>query len=359
MSENQQVATRQPPKVVALLDQHMEQFAAALPATIPSERFIRVVKTALQRNPDLMRASPKSILLACEKAAADGLVLDGRDAALVMFKGEAQYIPMIGGIIKRAYNTGLVASIHVHLVYKRETEEIDPHTGRPRFMFIAGDDERIEHSPIVFGEKGPVVGAYAILRFKSGGVVRELMTIEEIERIARMQAKNVGDNGKLKGVWGQHFGEMAKKTVLRRLFKRQPMDSDLNRLFAEGDEPDDDFDQRDDEERSRDEGKARTGRGPKRTAAAASKLNDPEPIDAEYTEHDPETGEIHDDGPEGPDDYDQSPEPEQTRAAPQQARQQPRQAARPQSTRQQAKPAQRPAERDDDGFPAADGVDVF
>lgn len=346
-----------PLAIIEKLDLHAETIAKSLPATITSDRFIRTVKTALQRNPDLQKCTPKSILLACERAAADGLMLDGRDAALGIFRGEAVYLPMVGGMIKRAYNTGLVASIHVHLVYQKETEELDPLTGRPRFLFTAGDDERIEHSPIVFGERGPVVGCYAILRSKAGGVSRELMTTVEIIRIAKLQAKN-HENGKLKGIWAQHFDEMAKKTVLRRLFKRQPMDSDLNRLFAEGD-GDDDFDQRTDEERLQEEGKARTGRGPKQTASAASKLNEPEILDGEFVEHDPETGEIHDDEPaydDGPN-YDE-PEPEPARQPAKAAAQRPAQASRPQTAHAQAKPAQRAPERDDEGFPARDG-DVF
>lgn len=288
---NELVAQNKPvPAVIGALDNQMEAFAAALPPSIPSERFLRIIKTAIQNNPDLMKADTKSVVLACQKAAADGLVLDGREAALVVYSGKAAYMPMYQGLLKRIRNTGLISTVQAYCVYQNETTEENPVTGRPRFLYIAGDDEHIEHAPIVFGERGPLVGVYSIIKQRDGGVTRVVMSREEVVRIARMQSKNV-DGNNLKGIWKQHFEEMAKKTVLRRHCKYLGMDSDLSRLFDEGDDPSpEDFDQRDDEERARDEGKAR---GPKRASNAAARLAGPPADDGQTIEHDPETGEVH------------------------------------------------------------------
>ena len=65
----------------AQLKKRESQFAAALPAHMPVERFMRVVLTAAQNNPDLVRADRPSFFNACMKAAQDGLLPDGREGA--------------------------------------------------------------------------------------------------------------------------------------------------------------------------------------------------------------------------------------------------------------------------------------
>ncbi len=51
-----------------------DQFKAALPAHIPAERFMRVVMTAVQNNPDLLKADRRSLWNSAMKAAQDGLL---------------------------------------------------------------------------------------------------------------------------------------------------------------------------------------------------------------------------------------------------------------------------------------------
>src|SRR3954454_16240199 len=74
-----------------------------LPPSLPSDKFIRTVQTAIALNPDIAEADKSSVLGACMKAAADGLVLDGREAVLTVYntkqkdgsyKKVAQYLPM-------------------------------------------------------------------------------------------------------------------------------------------------------------------------------------------------------------------------------------------------------------------------
>src|SRR3954465_4392012 len=62
------------------------EVGAALPQHIPVERFMRVVLTAVNESPDLLDADRRSLLGASLKAAQDGLLPDGRDGALVVYK---------------------------------------------------------------------------------------------------------------------------------------------------------------------------------------------------------------------------------------------------------------------------------
>ena len=49
-------------------------------------RFMRTLNNAILRDPQIAEASKQSIFLECQKAATDGLLLDGREAALTRFK---------------------------------------------------------------------------------------------------------------------------------------------------------------------------------------------------------------------------------------------------------------------------------
>ncbi|MCA3247381.1 MAG: recombinase RecT [Azospirillum sp.] len=185
------------------------QFAAALPAHIPPEKFVRTVMTALQVNPGIVECSRPSIYAACMKAAQDGLVLDGREAALVKFGSEAQYMKMVAGILKQARNSGDISTLNAHVVYERDT-----------FSYTLGDDEKIEHKPHLGEDRGKPVLVYAVARLKDGGVQRAVMTVAEVEKVrAVSRAKGAGP-------WTQWWDEMAKKTVIRRLAKYLPSSTD-------------------------------------------------------------------------------------------------------------------------------------
>ena len=90
------------------------QFQAALPAHIPVERFVRVLQTSVQQNPDLLKCSRRSLWNSAMKAAQDGLLPDGREGAIVPYKGQAQWMPMIAGIRKKVRNSGEIATCHGH-----------------------------------------------------------------------------------------------------------------------------------------------------------------------------------------------------------------------------------------------------
>lgn len=216
-----------------------QEFARSLPPSIPADKFVRTVQTAIQMNPDIAVCTKESVVNACMKAASDGLILDGREAALTVYNvkkkdragnetwvKEAQYMPMVTGIIKRVRNSGEVSRFNAFVVHKNDT-----------FKVSYGLEMALEHVPN-FENPGAPIGAYAICRFKDGLDDFEFMTTQQIEAI---QARSKSPD---KGPWKTDKEEMWKKTVMRRLSKRLPMDSDIRNvvqrvddLFAP-DEPD-------------------------------------------------------------------------------------------------------------------------
>ena len=187
------------------------EFKAALPPHIPVERFKRVALTAIQNTPALAQADRRSLFGALVRLAQDGLLPDGREAAVVMFGNKAQAMPMIAGILKRVRQSGEVARVSAQVVYKNDT-----------FTVRYGFDEDVEHIPPALDEpRGEPIGAYATAVLKDGSQLLEVMSLEEIEKVRAVSraARN--------GPWVAWWSEMARKTVMRRLSKRLPMSTDL------------------------------------------------------------------------------------------------------------------------------------
>jgi recombination protein RecT len=195
------------------------EIAAALPPHIPPERFMRVVVTAVNADPALLDADRKSLFEASMRSAQDGLLPDKREGALVIFKNRVQWMPMIAGILKKVRNSGELVSIGAHVVYEND-----------RFAYVLGDEERIEHEPKMDGPRGKARAVYAIAKTKDGGIYREVMSLEEVEKVRKVS--RAANNGP----WVEWWEEMARKTVLRRLAKRLPMSSDMDDLMRRDDE---------------------------------------------------------------------------------------------------------------------------
>jgi recombination protein RecT len=223
----------QPPKQLPAIEvlrqtiMKMEpEFAMALPPQIPPQKFVRTLVTAVQMNQDLLDADRRSLLGSCMKAAQDGLMLDGREAALVIFRTKngpmVQYMPMIGGLLKKLRNSGELASFAAYIAHENDS-----------FRYELGDDERIIHQPKLDGPRGKPIAAYAIARTKDGAVYREVMSVEEIEAVRAVSraAQN--------GPWVTWWGEMAKKSVSRRLMKRLPSSADIDQVLEHDNETND------------------------------------------------------------------------------------------------------------------------
>lgn len=224
------------------IDQLKPEFAKTLPKHIEPDAFVRTVQTAIQLNPDLMNCNPRSLFAACMKAAADGLIIDGREAALVIrnvkvskkdekdrWEKQAVYQPMVQGLMKLARNSGEIASIVSHVVYEHDT-----------FSYVLGDEERIEHAPASFDkDQGQPIAVYAIVKLKDGTAIREVMRKAAVLNIAAQ-----GQNAyQYKPESGKNFAEWWRKTAIRRITKYIPRSSDaIGRFASAAEQIDDDFD---------------------------------------------------------------------------------------------------------------------
>jgi recombination protein RecT len=178
-----------------------------LPPDVSPDKFREVALAAIRRMPGLVSCNRQSLFNALINAAQDGLMPDGREAAIVPRKGMANYQPMVAGIYKKVKTSGSVATISANVVYDGEPFEV-----------LLGDDERIVHrrdmSKVADGNEAAV---YAIATLKDGSKEREVMTWDQVMTV-RQTSSTPND-----GPWVTSPGEMARKTVVRRLAKRLPV----------------------------------------------------------------------------------------------------------------------------------------
>lgn len=199
-----------------------------LPTHISIEKFYAAATTAAVMNPSIQTCDPGSVLTALMKCAADGLVPDGREAALVPYNSKqglkAQYLPMVFGVIKQLRNSSEVVSVWSQVVY--EGEELT--------VYVEDGEQKFDHRFDPLRRGSQIVGAYAVAKLKDGTVEFEPMGLDGIEKRRRSSSNQKGDAPT--GIWAQWYEEMARKTVIKALAKRLPISSDDLRRVQEIDE---------------------------------------------------------------------------------------------------------------------------
>jgi len=201
-----------------------KQLQMAIPKHMTVERLLRVAMTALRVNPKLMECSQQSLLAAIMGCAQLGLEPEPflGQAYLVPFKKnskdasgkwqsttECQLIPGYRGYIALARRSGELQSLSAQVVYENDDFELQ-----------FGLEEKLNHVPAE-GDRGEVKGAYVVFRYKDGSHSFDYMPKDDIDAI-RERSKSK-DNGP----WVTDYGEMAKKTVIRRHVKVAPLSVEL------------------------------------------------------------------------------------------------------------------------------------
>jgi len=182
------------------LDEAEPRLREHLPPSVSWDRFRSTVQTALRRNPELLNASPRSLLEACIQCASDGLLPDGREAALTVYAGKGgttvAYMPMIYGLVRLALQSGMVLNWESRVA--REGDE---------FEVVLGTNPSIRHRPNLTA-RGKMIAVYSIIETKAKKQSFEVMTLDEI-RAAR--AKSRADT-----FWRADEEGMARTVVMRR-----------------------------------------------------------------------------------------------------------------------------------------------
>lgn len=218
-------AAQQKPKTI---EDYLKQMAPAMEQALPKhmdvDRLMRLAMTTIRTTPALKEANVSSLLGAVMQAAQLGLEpgLMGH-CYLLPFKNnkkgitEVQFIIGYKGMIELARRSGHIQSIYAHVVYEND-----------EFEYELGLEPKLQHKPSMEANKGQFVGAYAVARFKDGGYQFEFMSKAEIEK--RKGRSKAADSSY--SPWATDYEEMAKKTVVRHMWKYLPISVELQQQVA-------------------------------------------------------------------------------------------------------------------------------
>jgi len=199
--------------VKQLLDASKGAIASRLPRHLTPERIIKVALTAANKTPALLACTKESLLMSIMQAAELGLEPGGAlgEGYLVPYGKQCQFIPGYRGLISLARRSGQIVSLEAHVVHAKDS-----------FTFELGLESKLVHVPNLEDENpGPLRFVYAVAKLQGGGVQFEVMSRAQVEAI-RKRSK-AGSTGP----WVTDYEEMARKTVVRRLFKYLPVSVEL------------------------------------------------------------------------------------------------------------------------------------
>ncbi len=193
------------------MQQYKGQIQAALPQHMTPDRLMRICLTEVRRQPKLAQCDHVSFLGAVVTAASLGLEPGSAlgQCYLIPYGNQVEFQIGYRGMIDIARRSGNILSISARAVYEGD-----------HFKVIYGTEDAIEHEPQF--KTSTLTHVYAVAKLAGGGVQFDVMSVSEVDSIRARYSKSA--KGK---AWTDSYDEMAKKTVLRRLFKMLPASVEL------------------------------------------------------------------------------------------------------------------------------------
>lgn len=202
--------------IAAYLKKMGPEIEKALPKHMDADRLGRIALTTIRTTPKLLECNLPSLMGAVMQAAQLGLEpgLIGH-CYIIPYGKEATFIIGYKGMIDLARRSGQIKNIYAHAVYEND-----------EFEYELGLEPKLVHKPAT-GNRGNIQYVYAVAHFKDGGYQFEVMDMEEIEK--RRKRSKASKNGP----WVTDFEEMAKKTVIRHMWKYLPISVEIQQQASQ------------------------------------------------------------------------------------------------------------------------------
>lgn len=193
----------------AALAEKLDGVSDALPKDFNKARFVQNAVSLMNENPDLAKYGQAQIIGGLMKGAYLGLDFYSRECYLIPYGKTLNYQTDYRGEKKLAKKYSIRPIVDIYAEIVREGDD---------FSVGIKDNERVVNfNPKPFNN-GKIVGAFAVVQYRDGGVGVETMSVDELENTRRhSRAAN-------SMAWKDFTGEMYKKTVLRRLCKHIEID---------------------------------------------------------------------------------------------------------------------------------------
>jgi recombination protein RecT len=207
--------TTQKPRFSVALTEELNLQRDALPRDFNITRFVNNSIALLNGNETLAKFAKQygtdQIKMGLMRGAYLGLDALNNEMYLVPYGSTLNFMPSYTGMQKLCmrYSTRPIKSLYAKVV--REGDEFSEE--------IVNGEPSVTFKPKAFNN-GKIVGAFAVCLYKDGGMVYEVMSLQELEQCRKSsKAKN-------SPAWDRFTQMMYRKTVLRRLTKAVPIDMD-------------------------------------------------------------------------------------------------------------------------------------
>lgn len=231
MATNQAPVKAEPQLTIFdLLQQSRKQLELAIPrGGMTGERMVRLAMNEMRRVPKLMECDAKSLMGAIMEAAQLGLEIGGPlgQSFLIPYKKEAKLIVGYKGFLALLGRIERVSHCDAHIV--RANDQFDYQYGSAPYL----------HHKEAKADRGEIIAVYAVVHFVTGKSDFEVASWDDILafRKAYIDPKNREEWQRKNSPWydesGQGLIEMAEKTMIRRIAKRCPFSTDLQRVASE------------------------------------------------------------------------------------------------------------------------------
>ena len=203
------------PKFSVALTEELNMQRDALPRDFNITRFVNNSIALLNGNETLAKFAKQygteQIKMGLIRGAYLGLDAMNNEMYLIPYGSTINFMPSYIGMQKLCmkYSTRPIKTIYAKVVREGDDFEETIVNGEPSVTF----------KPKAFNT-GKIVGAFAVCLYSDGGMVYEVMSLQELEQCRKSsKAKN-------SPAWDRFTQMMYRKTVLRRLAKSIPLDMD-------------------------------------------------------------------------------------------------------------------------------------
>ena len=213
MSQNQAITKLQS---TILGDKFRERLLSQMGDPRIADKMANVLATEIARTPKLAQCDPSSVLMAALRCARYNLEPGEGLACLTPMGGRCEFQIEYKGMVLLMDRTGRLQDINTVVVHENDEFEY--------YVDTSLDDGYIIRHRRGFGNRGPMVAVYCVIRLIDGGNYHVVMDREEVEDI-RDKASRGSQNPN--SPWVKYASAMWRKTAIKQAAKVCPLTSDI------------------------------------------------------------------------------------------------------------------------------------
>jgi len=213
MSQNQAITRLQS---TILGEKFRERLLSQMGDARIADKMANVLATEIARTPKLAQCDPSSVLMAALRCARYNLEPGEGLACLTPMGGRCEFQIEYKGMVLLMDRTGRLQDINTVVVHENDEFEY--------YVDTSLDDGYIIRHRRGFGNRGPMVAVYCVIRLIEGGNYHVVMDREEVEDI-RDKASRGSQNPN--SPWVKYASAMWRKTAIKQAAKVCPLTSDI------------------------------------------------------------------------------------------------------------------------------------